>query len=200
LKGPSIFIVPPPSVSLIRDLLGPIRCSASAAKEPAPVNTACIAPIPVRKSGLEVGGYGEREPRGSFVEGADLLCLTNQVEIGGLVVHDTARLETRKRCEVNEMESVVWTEANIADQERRMGRQQLMTGLPEAGARHEIHGLTDPSAKSVESAIVRINQQGAMDHAMDHGTRRRWLASLQARDQNAMLKPRGVHGKVADVL
>ena len=134
-----------------------IRCSASTAKEPAPINTACIAPIPVRKTGPQVGGYGEREPRGSFVESADLLRLTDQVEIGGLVVHDTARLEARKRREVNEMESVVWTEANIADQERRTGRQQLMPGLPEAGARREIDGLTDPSTDSVESSIVRIN-------------------------------------------
>jgi len=168
------------------DLLGcQIRRSASTAKEPAPIDTACIAPIPVRKTGLEVGRYGEHEPRGSFVEGADLLCLTNQMEVGGLVVHDTARLEARKRREVNEMESVMWTEANMADQERRPRRQQLMPGLPEAGARLEIDGLTDLQPNSVESAIVRINQQGSMDH----GTRRR-SASLQIRNPNAMLKPR----------
>jgi hypothetical protein len=146
-----------------------IRRSAAAAKEPAPINTDGIATIPVRERGLEVGGDGEHEPRGSLVEGANLLRLTNQVEIGGLVVHDTPRLEARKRGEVNEMESVVLTEANVADQERRTGRQQLMTGFPEAGARRQIDDVTDPSTKSVESAIVRINQQGAMDH----GTRRR---------------------------
>jgi hypothetical protein len=170
------------------DLLGcQIRGSASAAKEPAPINTACIAPIPVRESGLEVGGNGERESRGSFVEGANLLCLANQVEVGGLGVHDTARLEARKRREVNEMESVVATEANIADQERRMGRQQLMTGFPEAGARREIDDVTDPSAKSVESAIVRINQQGAMDHGTRAALSKVYRFAIQTQCPNRMV-------------
>jgi hypothetical protein len=171
-----------------------IRCPASAAKEPAPIDKAGITPIPVRESGLEVRGNGEREPGGSFVEGANLLRFTNQVEIGGLVVHDTSRLEGRKSREVNEMESVVRTEANIADQERRMGRQQLMTGLPEAGARRQIDNVTDPSTKSVESAIVRIYQQGAMDHGLGSADQR-----LQIRNPNAMPKPPGVHRKVAYV-
>jgi hypothetical protein len=70
---------------------------------------------------------------------------------------------------MNEMEPVVRTEANIAHQERRMGRQQLMTGFPEAAARRQMDDVTEPSTKSVESAIVRINQQGTMDH----GTRQR---------------------------
>jgi hypothetical protein len=89
-----------------------------------------------------------------------------QAEIGGLVVHDTSRIKTRERREVDEMESVVRTGANIADQERRTGRQQLMTGFPEAGAHRQIDDVADPSTKSVESDIVGINQQGAMERAL----------------------------------
>jgi hypothetical protein len=86
------------------------------------------------------------------------------------------------------MESVVWTEANIADQERRRGGQQLMPGLPEAGVHLEIDGLTDPSANSVELAIVRINQQGSMNH----GTRRlsKFTDSLYKRNAQTALSSR----------